>query len=61
MEIGIFLLVLLAIMLIPAFVARSRHHRNTPAIAAVCILFGWSVLGWLIALVWALTDNVDEA
>jgi hypothetical protein len=25
---------------------------------ALNVLLGWTILGWVIALVWALTDNV---
>ena len=42
-------------VLIPGGVAHDRAHPNRTAIWAVCILFGWTFLGWGIALVWALT------
>lgn len=38
----------------PAFVAAVRGHRSTLAIGAVCLFFGWTVVGWLLALVWSL-------
>jgi hypothetical protein len=41
---------------IPGIVASSRDHPNAGAIWAVAILFGWTFLGWGIALVWALTN-----
>lgn len=54
--IGMTLLVLL--YMLPWFVALGRHHKNSPAIAALNLLLGWSIIGWIIALVWAYTDNV---
>lgn len=42
---------------IPAFVASSRNHPNTLAIVFVCLLFGWTFLGWGIALIWAMTTT----
>jgi hypothetical protein len=42
----------------PTIIAASRHHRNGGAIFLVNLFFGWSVLGWLIALIWSVTANV---
>jgi ABC-type transport system involved in cytochrome c biogenesis permease component len=50
---------LMAAYIAPAFVAHIRHHRNASAIMALNVLLGWTILGWVIALVWALTDNVE--
>lgn len=47
-------LVLMAYLL-PATIANWRGHQNRVAISALNILLGWSVLGWIIALVWSLT------
>lgn len=46
----------------PAFVAAYRNHPNVAAIAALNILLGWTFIGWVAALVWALTavDNGDS-
>jgi hypothetical protein len=42
---------------IPSIAAKSNKHRNSDAILLVNFFFGWTVLGWLIALIWAFTDN----
>ena len=54
-------LVILAIVfyLLPTFVAQSRRHNNAGAILALNLLLGWTFLGWVMALVWALTDNTQ--
>lgn len=39
---------------LPWFIAAKRNHRNEPAILIVNLLLGWSLLGWVAALVWAL-------
>lgn len=49
---------ILAVYLIPSIVSHVRHHRNTTAITVLNILLGWTALGWIIALIWACTDNV---
>ncbi|MGH7813207.1 MAG: superinfection immunity protein [Candidatus Binataceae bacterium] len=42
--------------LVPGFVASDRGHRNAAAIWALDILLGWTFIGWVVALVWALTS-----
>lgn len=39
----------------PALIARFRHRPNGGAIFAFNLLLGWTVIGWVVALVWALT------
>jgi hypothetical protein len=45
----------LALLFLPTLVARSRKHPNMLAIFLVNLLFGWTFIGWMIALVWACT------
>jgi len=45
----------LAIYFIPSLVARARGKRNRRAIYALNLLAGWTIGGWIGALVWALT------
>lgn len=49
----------LIVYFLPALVAATRHHHNANAILAVNLLLGWLVIGWIIALVWALTATRD--
>jgi hypothetical protein len=44
---------LLAIYFIPSIVASVRHHRNKLAITVLNVFGGWTVIGWVVALVWA--------
>lgn len=48
---------LIALYFIPAIIAGFRHHRNTLAITVLTLMFGWTFLGWVIALVWAFTND----
>lgn len=41
---------------IPSIIAIRRKHHSVGAIIAVNLLLGWSLIGWVIALVWSLTD-----
>ena len=42
---------------IPGIIAVTRRHRKATSILLVNLFFGWSVLGWIFALVWALRAN----
>lgn len=58
---GIGMLVFLGILyFIPAFVAAGRAHPNTGSILALNLLLGWSVLGWVAALVWSLSAIAER-
>lgn len=59
MEIFI-LLVCLFIYFIPAVEATRIGHRNAKAIAVLNAFLGWTVLGWIVALVWANLDDPKE-
>lgn len=37
----------------PTFVATQREHASRDGIVVLNVLLGWTVLGWIIALVWA--------
>jgi hypothetical protein len=56
-----FAVVLIWLWLAPAHVAYHRHHRNRQAILALDFFLGWTVIGWVAALVWALTSDIKEA
>jgi len=54
--VSVFMILLIAwIYFVPALVARRRRHHNRVAIFALYLLAGWTAVGWIIALVWALT------
>jgi hypothetical protein len=38
---------------IPSVVAVGRHVRNTGSVVVVNLFFGWTVIGWIIALAMA--------
>ncbi len=39
--------------LVPSSIAVLRHKRNVVPIVLVNLLLGWTVIGWVVALVWA--------
>ena len=46
---------------LPTILAFARNKRDTTAILVLNILLGWTVIGWVIALVWALKQDVPVA
>ncbi|MCH7575605.1 MAG: superinfection immunity protein [Candidatus Marinimicrobia bacterium] len=54
------LLAALIIYFAPAYLAYSKKKRNAGAILALNIFLGWTLLGWVIALVWALTVDTER-
>ena len=48
-------MIALALYLLPALIAYQRAHHQRLAVFIVNLLLGWSVLGWIAALIWACT------
>jgi Superinfection immunity protein len=46
----------LAFYFLPALVADLRGAKHVDAIAAINLFLGWTLVGWLAALVWALVE-----
>ncbi|UVC12681.1 superinfection immunity protein (plasmid) [Rhizobium sp. TH2] len=46
--------IMIFLYLLPSWIAWSRKHPSKGSIIAVNILLGWSVAGWIWALIWSL-------
>ena len=45
---------------VPTIIAMVRHKTNLLAIFMVNLLLGWTIIGWIVALVWAVAkETVD--
>lgn len=53
------LVMLVLLYFVPSIIAFHCMHRKRRAITRLNILLGWSVLGWIVAFLWALT-SVDK-
>ena len=51
------LLLFLAAYFLPALTASMHEKRASGAIFALNLLLGWTLLGWVIAFVWALVPD----
>jgi hypothetical protein len=45
-----------AIYFIPAIIAAMRSHHQTAAIVLLNLFLGWTLVGWVVALVWAVMN-----
>ena len=49
----IFLLIGLLIYFLPFVIALIRKHKDKLGIFVLNLFLGWSVIGWVVALVWS--------
>jgi len=42
-----------AIYFLPSLIAFLRQHKNSLAIFLLNLFLGWTVLGWVVSLVWS--------
>ncbi len=47
----------LILYILPAIVAIWTQHPRALAISLLTILFGWTVIGWVVFLFWAMNDD----
>jgi hypothetical protein len=55
------LLSIVALYFLPTIVAGVRRHPNQARIAVLNIFLGWTFVGWVIALVWAVSALPTDA
>jgi len=53
----IFVLPMLALHFLPTIIAAARHAQNFIWILVVNLLLSWTVVGWIVALIWSLCDR----
>jgi len=51
------LFVLLVPYFLPTIIAILRQKTNTGSIFALNLFLGWSLIGWVVALIWALSSD----
>lgn len=60
-ELALIVAVSSAVYFLPTFIAVKRNHSNRTPIMLTNIFFGWTVVGWVVALIWAFSDNSRKA
>ncbi len=59
MDIALIIIFILA-YLAPWLLAKMRQTRNSGQVFMVTVFFGWTFIGWAIAFVMAMSNNVEE-
>ena len=54
MENKLAIAILIFLYLLPGWIAWNRKHPSKGAIILIDIVFGWTAIGWIIALIWSL-------
>ena len=54
------LIAVVFIYMLPTLIAFGREHRRRMDVTVVNILFGWTLIGWLLAIVWALRNPTER-
>lgn len=49
----IMLIFIVFVYFVPYIVAKSKHHKQAEAIGVLNLLAGWTLIGWVVAAVWA--------
>lgn len=53
----IFAVIIIGLYFAPSCIAAYYKKRNSTAIFLVNLFFGWSIIGWIVALVWAASKD----
>lgn len=54
-------LVGLVVYFVPCLVASRRNHNNAMPIFVVNLFLGWTFLGWVVSMAWAMSANVKKS
>jgi len=57
---AVWLFISLVIYFVPVIVAYIRKHKNIIPITILTIFLGWTFIGWLASLMWALNSDICE-
>lgn len=49
--------VFILVYLVPSIIAQRYQHPKQPAILMLNVALGWTIVGWVVALIWALNGN----
>lgn len=62
-DVAMIIAVILGVLVyvIPTLVAWSMSSKGIRWVAIINVLLGWTVIGWIIALIWALVASKDTS
>jgi hypothetical protein len=51
------ILLIIFLYFVPTFFAAIRKHKNAFPVFLANLIFGWTLIGWGVALIWSFSDN----
>ena len=58
----ILILSFIVLYFLPTMIALSKpRHKYVSAIVTLNILLGWTIIGWVVALVWSMMKEKEES
>jgi RsiW-degrading membrane proteinase PrsW (M82 family) len=57
----IFILLLIALYFLPSIIAAKKEKPNKTSILILNLFLGWTLIGWVVALIWAVSSNEPKA
>jgi len=60
MKILLLLLILACVYFLPALIAYTKKHEKKGTIAKINLTLGWTVIVWLLLLVWVSNNKVEK-
>lgn len=57
---AILILISLVVYFVPTFIAYNCERNQRLAIFLLNLFLGWTILGWVAALVWSVIKNEDD-
>ena len=55
----VLVLILIGVYFLPTIIAGTRVHRNTVGVFLLNLFLGWTLLGWVGALIWSVYKGRD--
>lgn len=54
----IFVIIAVVGYFLPYIIAERKNHHRKATIGLLNLFFGWTLIAWLLLLVWALDENI---
>lgn len=61
MVVVLILILSFALYFMPSIVAGGREHKNVNSIVLLNLFLGWTIVGWVVALVWAASHQPERS
>jgi len=56
----VWLFIYIVLYLLPYIIAAARKKKNTNAILILNLFLGWTFVGWIVCLVWAVKNDLID-